>query len=123
MCFARKARQEQQERVDELQRLAERAYVAAEGGAPLPPAPRRRRRVPSPGAAVLPPGGDGLRALLLQPIEEGAEEEEEEDGESIATPPPVQTLDELPACVKGELASCGGHRSPCTLSTAPSQAG
>lgn len=101
MCFARKARQEQEQRVEELRRLAERAYAAAEGGAPLPAAPRRRRCVPPPSAALLAPGGDGLRAPLLQPIQEGAEDDEEEEGGSEAAPPPVQTLDELPACVRG----------------------
>ncbi|KAL4421399.1 hypothetical protein ABPG75_010690 [Micractinium tetrahymenae] len=102
MCFARKARQEQEKRVEELQQLAERAYAAAEGGAPLPPAPRRRRRVPMPAAAVLPPGGDGLRAPLLQAIQEGPEDEEEEE-EAGSAPPPVQTLEELPACVRAFL--------------------
>lgn len=110
MCFARKARQEQEQRVEELQQQAERAYAAAEGGAPLPPSARRRRRVPAPAAAVLPPGGDGLRAPLLQPIQEGGEEEDEEE-EAVTAPPPVQTPEELPACVRGEraLAEGGGH--------------
>lgn len=91
MCFfsSRRYTAERDARMRELEAQADRAAVAAERGAA--PAPPPSRPAPAARPSVQ---RDSLRAPLLHAIPEDA---------SDAAALPVQTWDELPACVRTYL--------------------